>query len=226
MYFTNISDIKADSISFLQPLTVQSGDILQVTISTINPSISALYNPVANFISASPAAQGYLVDHEGNIELPQMGKVNVKGKTTEEINGIIKTELEKSIKNAFVATRLLNFKVSVLGDVARPGSFPVSNERISILEALSLAGDANTSAKRDDVLLIREREGKKSYVTLNLNDSRILSSPYYYLSNNDVIYVRPGINKFISASSTVQLLPLLATGLTLILVLYNNVLKK
>lgn len=216
----------ADTISYLQPLKIQTGDILQVTISTINKDISAIYNPAANFINANPVSQGYMVDRNGNIDLPQIGKVNVRDKTTDDINTIIKTELNKSIKDAFVATRLLNFKISVLGDVAKPGSFTITNERVSILEALSLAGDANLSAKRDEVLLIREREGKKNYVTLNLNNSKILSSPYYYLSNNDVIYIRPGVNKFISSSAAVQLAPIIATGLTLILVLYNNVLKK
>ena len=225
-YFNNFNGLgKTDSMSYLSPLQVQTGDILQVTISTSNREITAMYNPTANFLNANSGAQGYLVDHDGYIDLPQIGKIYVRGKTIDEINTAIKAELEKSIKNGFVATRILNFKVSVLGDVARPGSFPVSNERISILEALSLAGDANISAKRDEVLLIREREGKKSYVTINLNDSKILSSPFYYLNNNDVVYVRPGVNKVISSSATVQLLPLIATGLTLILVLYNNVIK-
>lgn len=225
-YFNNFNELApTDSISYLSPFRVQTGDILQVTISTSNKEITAIYNPTANFLNANPGAQGYLVDHEGQIELPQIGKIYVRGKTIDEINSAIKAELDKSIKNGFVATRILNFKVSVLGDVARPGSFPVSNERISILEALSLAGDANISAKRDEVLLIREREGKKSYVKINLNDSKILASPYYYLNNNDVVYVRPGVNKVISSSATVQLLPLIATGLTLILVLYNNVIK-
>ncbi len=228
MYFNDMSEVTktADTISYLQPLKIQTGDILQVTISTINKDISAIYNPAANFINANPVSQGYMVDRNGNIDLPQIGKVNVRDKTTDDINTIIKTELNKSIKDAFVATRLLNFKISVLGDVAKPGSFTITNERVSILEALSLAGDANLSAKRDEVLLIREREGKKNYVTLNLNNSKILSSPYYYLSNNDVIYIRPGVNKFISSSAAVQLAPIIATGLTLILVLYNNVLKK
>lgn len=225
-YFNNINELpKTDSISYLQPMLVQPGDILQVTISTINKDITALYNPSASFLNASPVAQGYLVALDGSMVLPEVGKIFVKGKTTEEISSVIRAELDKSIKNAFVSTRISNFRVSVLGDVARPGSFNVTNERVSILEALSMAGDANISARRDEILLIREREGKKSYVTLNLNDSRVLSSPYYYLSNNDVLYVRPGVNKVISSSATVQLLPLIATGLTLILVLYNNVIK-
>ena len=225
-YFNNINELaKTDSISYLQPMLVQPGDILQVTISTINRDITAMYNPSANFVNASPVAQGYLVERDGFIVLPEMGKIYVKGKTTGDISATIKTELEKSVKNPFVSTRISNFKVSVLGDVANPGSFNITNERVSILEALSLAGDANISAKRNEVLLIREREGKKNYVTLDMNDSKVLSSPYYYLSNNDVVYVRPGVNKAISSSATVQLLPLIATGLTLILVLYNNVIK-
>lgn len=225
-YFTDYSQLtKSDSVSYLQPLRIQSGDILQIVISTLNKDISALYNPQSNFAGANSMAQGYMVDRSGHIELPQIGKIDVRDKTTDEINEAIKAELNKDVKDGFVATRLLNFKVSVMGDVARPGTFNVTNERISVLEALSLAGDANVSAKRDEVLLIREREGKKAYMTLNLNDSRVLSSPYYYLSNNDVVYVRPGVNKFISSSAAVQLMPLIISGLTLLVVLYSNVIK-
>jgi polysaccharide export outer membrane protein len=222
-YFNDIDQGKpADTVNYIQPVLIQRGDILQVTISTINRDVATLFNPVTT-VNGNPASQGYLVDHEGNIDLPMIGKIYVRGKTTEVINLDIKTALEKTLNNVFVSTRLLNFKVSVLGDVARPGSYIINNERVSILEALSLAGDANISARRNDVLLIREREGRKQYITINLNDSKILSSPNYYLANNDVIYVRPGVNRVISSSTALQLLPAVATAVTLILVLINNI---
>ena len=222
-YFNDIGEAgKLDSVSDVQKVLIQAGDILQVTISTINRDITLMFNPVTT-INGNAVAQGYLVASDGTIDLPMVGKVSVRGKSTEDINVVIKTALEKTLKNIFVSTRLLNFRVSILGDVARPGNYTINNERVSILEALSLAGDANISARRNDVLLIREREGKKQYFTINLNDSRILSSPNYYLANNDVIYVRPGINRVISSSAAVQLLPVIATAVTLLIVLFNNV---
>jgi len=219
-----------DSSVNLQPVLIQSGDILQVTVSTIDKDISLLFNPItaingSTVNTTNPISQGYLVDKNGDIELPLIGKVSVKGKTTSQINDIIKAELDKTIKNAFVATRLLNFRVSVLGDVAHPGSFNIPNERVSLLDALSMAGDLNITANREDVMLIRETEGKKKYVSINLNDSKVLSSPYFYLTNNDVIYVRPGKNRVTTSTLGFQLLPTILGALSLITVILTTVLR-
>lgn len=229
VYFNDIQKSNGgDSAANVHPILIQPGDILQVTISTIDREVSLLFNPnTINNTTAvnNPIAQGYLVDNEGNIELPLIGKVNVNRKTTSQINEIIKTELNKSIKNAFVATRLLNFKISVLGDVARPGSFNIPNEKVSLLDALSLAGDLNITAVRDDVMLIREVEGKKKYISLNLNDSKTLTSPYYYLANNDVIYVKPGESRVFANSRGFQLLPAILGALSLITVIITTVIR-
>ncbi len=228
VYFKDIETInKTDTLSYVPQLTIQPGDILQVTVSTINKDISELYNPLPNtYNNANPAAQGYLVDRQGYVELPQIGKIYAKGKTTEALNVDIKTEIDKLLKNAFVSTRLINFRISVLGDVARPGNYSIQNEKISVLEALSLAGDVNYSARRNDVLLIRERDGKRTYVTIDLNDSKAFSSPYYYMANNDILYVRPGVNRAISSTTALQLLPIAATTISLLLVIYTNAIKK
>ncbi len=154
-----------------------------------------------------------------------IGKVYVRGKNTQQITDDVRTALDKSLKNAFVTIRLLNFRISVMGDVARPGNYQVANERISVLEALSMAGDANLTANKNDIMLIREREGKKAYVTLNLNDSKFLSSKYYYLTNNDIIYVKPGVNRIIANSTTFQLLPTLFSTVSLALIIYNSFFK-
>lgn len=215
-----------DTVNNLSPITIQPGDILQVTISTINRDVAALFNPLPNSGNLQATALGYLVDSEGNIELPMIGKVYVKGKTTEAINSDLKIALEKSIKNVFVATRLLNFRISVIGDVARPGYYSISNERATILEALSMAGDVNLTARRSDVLLIREKEGKKEYISIDLSNSKALSSPYYYLANNDVIYVKPGVNRAIASSTGFQLLPTIFGTVSLLLVIYTTAIKK
>lgn len=210
-YFNDIAAATgADSVNRLQQLRIQPGDVLQVTITTMDKEVSQIFNPTLPATAAAAGngiEEGYLVDSTGKITLPVIGTVYVKDKTTTGISQEIAAELDKTIRNAYVSTRLVNFRVSVIGDVAHPGSFRVGAERASILDALSMAGDLNVTARRDDIMIIREVNGVKNYTTLNLNDSRMLSSPYYYLANNDVIYVKPGANRKFGASKTVVLLP-------------------
>jgi polysaccharide export outer membrane protein len=219
-YFNDIAATTgADSINRLQQLKIQPGDILQITITTLDKDISQIFNPnlaVAGSTASSGMEQGYLVDSTGNITLPVIGKINVRDKTTAEINDLVSHELEKTVRNAYVSTRLVNFRVSVLGDVAHPGSFRIGAERASLLDALSMAGDLNVTAKRDDIMIIREVNGIKTYTTINLNDGKTLSSPYYYLSNNDVIYVKPGPDRKFATSKTIQLLPAIIGVISLI----------
>jgi polysaccharide export outer membrane protein len=113
-----------------------------------------------------------------------------------------------------------------LGDVARPGAFNLPNERVSLLDALSLAGDLNISAVRDDVMIIREVSGKKQYISVNLNDKNTLSSPYFYLANNDVIYVKPGPTRVFGNSRGFQVFPYVSSVISLLLVVYATLLRK
>lgn len=230
IYFNNLQ--KSDSIENtvnLRSLTIQSGDILQITVSTIDKDISQVLNPNSNIAGGNinnPIPQGTLVDQDGNIELPLIGKIYVRGKSTSEINEIVRQELSKSFKNIFVSTRLLNFRISILGDVARPGSFNIPSERISVLDALSMAGDLNISAVRDEVMIIREIEGKKKYAWINLNDKKTLSSPYFYLANNDVVYVKPGSTRVFGNSRGFQLFPYISSVISILLVVYATLLRK
>ena len=220
-YFNDIERTNGiETANRLQPLKVQPGDVLQITITTIDKDISLLLNPATASSGGSSADggmdQGYLVDSAGYVTLPVIGKVFIKEKTTSEINTIVAEELNKTIRNTFVSTRIANFRISVLGDVARPGSFKVSAERASILDALSMAGDMNPTALRDDIMVIREVDGVKKYATLNLKDSKTLSSPFYYLNNNDVIYVKPGKSKAFASSNFLHVLPAAISTLSLI----------
>lgn len=180
-YFNDIAATTGtDSLNLPQQLRVQPGDILQITITTIDKDVSMIFNPML-LSNTAPGSnnieQGYLVDSLGYITLPVAGKIYVKGKTTTAINDDVATELTKTIRNIYVSTRLLNFRISVLGDVAKPGSYKIASERITILDALSMAGDLNITAKRNDIMIIREVNGVKNYTSLNLNESKTLSSP-------------------------------------------------
>lgn len=225
VYFNDLEQATGEEPIVNRPsIKIEPGDLLQITISTIDRDISQLLNPTTNGITGvnTPVAPGYLVDSTGSVELPMVGKVNVAGKTTTEISEIVREALSKSVKNLFVSTRLLNFRISILGDVARPGSYNIPNERVSILEALSLAGDVNIGAKRNDLMLIREIEGKRQYVSIDMNNSKTLSSPYFYLANKDVLYVKPASNRLFTSSTGFQILPTIFGALSLALVIFST----
>jgi polysaccharide export outer membrane protein len=218
-YFNDIAATTGiDSIGRYPQLKVQPGDVLQIIVSTPDKDVTQLFNPN---LSGSPGPsgtgidQGYLVDSAGYIRLPVAGKLYVKDKTTATINEEVITELSKTLKNVYVSTRMVNFKVSVLGDVAHPGSFRIGAERASILDALSMAGDMNPTAVRKDVMVIREIDGVKHYASLDLTDSKTLRSPYFYLTNNDVVYIKPGPGKQFPTSRLVQLLPAILSAISL-----------
>jgi polysaccharide export outer membrane protein len=228
-YFNDIQGLSgSDTTHNLPLLKVGPGDILQITVSTLDKDITQLYN-APSYSTTSPQVNeppGYLVDPGGNVTLPVAGRIYVKGMTLDEVNTAVTKQVSQTLKNPYVSTRLLNFRVSVLGDVARPGSYTIPNARASILDALSLAGDANATAQRTNITLIREADGVKQFINLDLSDSKVFASPYYYLKSNDVVYVRPGSNKSFATSKGVILLPTIIAAIslvtTLIIISHNS----
>ena len=147
--------------------------------------------PVIGNTATSANPLTYMVNADGDIHFPVLGKLEVGGLTTKQINEKLTLILEDYIKNPIINIRLTNFKVTVLGQVASPGTFTIPNERISILEAIGLAGDLEIHGKRKTVMLIREQNGQRMFVNIDLTNKQLFSSPYFYLSQNDVIYVEP-----------------------------------
>lgn len=227
VYFDNIksSEIisKAES---LEPI-LQPNDLLNISVSSLNPTASEIFNVssennfraanATNTISQSP---GYLIDPEGYIQFPFLGRIKAAGLTKKEFQEGIRREIDqrKLLKDPIVDVRYLNYKVSVLGEVARPSVLTVPNEKLTLLEALGLAGDLTVFSSRHNVLLIREEAGVKKLVRLDLTTDEIFTSPYYYLRSNDIIYVEPNKAKIASASLTRQWLPLVLSSLTLVVV--------
>ena len=200
-YFQNI-----DSIAINQGLgnnnyaiRIVPDDELKIVVTSQVPEATAPYNlPMANYAtatalssSATPAIQTYTVDKKGCIVVPIIGKIDVAGKTTDEVAKKIKRLVEKDVKDPYVTVRFCGFRVNVLGEVNSPGAKISSKERYSILDAIADAGDLNVYGKRDNILLIREVDGVKKQVRLSLNDAKLLESPYFYLQQNDIIYVEP-----------------------------------
>jgi polysaccharide export outer membrane protein len=177
---------------------IQMNDILTIVITAADPKVTAPFNPVSTVSSSNMTQQmdmalrpTYTVDDNGDITMPMLGKVHIAGLTRVQAMERLRLELSKYIKDPGVNMNFNNFRVSVLGEVARPGSFTLPSERITVLEALSMAGDLTIRGVRENVMVIREVDGQKTMQRLDLTQQNILNSPYYYLAQNDVIYVEP-----------------------------------
>jgi polysaccharide export outer membrane protein len=190
------------------PLHFQTGDLLSVTVTSLNPESSVLFNTGvivatsnANTTEASTVNnavsnikrqdEGYVVDQAGFINFPVLGKVKVVGFTQEEAIQAITVAVKKYIKQPIVDIRLLNFRITVLGEVTRPSTFIVPQSSISVLEALGMAGDMTEFGKRENVLVIREKGGERVTARLNFHNKEVFDSPYFYLQQNDIVYVEP-----------------------------------
>ena len=188
---------------------VMPKDLLTIAVSCSTPELAAPFNLVNSGTASGtegktvgqgtvlPALQQYLVDNQGNINFPVLGEIHVGGLTKLEIENLIIDKLKVYLKEApLVTVRIVNYRISVLGEVASPGSFVVSNEKINLLEALAMAGDLTIYGMRDNVKLIRTgQDNKQEIITMDLNKAETVLSPYYQLQQNDIIYVTPNKTK-------------------------------
>ncbi len=181
-------------------IRIQPGDLLDISISSLSPESNLLFNsgivvppgtPTNTTNTAPRLNEGYLVNNDGYIIFPVLGNVAVAGLTREQATEKLTDEISKLVKTTIVNLRILNFQVTVIGEVKNPSSFTVPSGKINVLEALGLAGDLTEFARRDNILIIRENNGERVATRLNLNSREILNSPYYYLQQNDVVYVEP-----------------------------------
>jgi polysaccharide biosynthesis/export protein len=178
------------------------------------------------FVTTGNSVLGYLVEADGKIQFPNIGRVQAEGFTRTQLEIKLAELLKDYTKNPVVNVRFLNYFVSVLGEVNKSGRYPMPTERITILEAITLAGDITDLGKRDNVLLIREVNGKRTFSRIDLTSKSLFQSPNYYLRSNDVVYVEPVKAKFISRSGAPQYVSLIAVGLSLILTIINVTQKK
>jgi polysaccharide export outer membrane protein len=178
-------------------IKIQPDDLLQISVYAEDPEVAKSFslNVSANMASGSSAGSIYLVDAKGYIDFPTLGKIKVSGLSRTEVLNLLNTELSKYIKKPIVSLRITNFKVSVQGEVTAPGTYPVISERITLIEALSMAKDLTVYGKRNNILIIREIDGVKSYTRVDITKAGFMNSPFYYLAQNDVVYVEPNQNK-------------------------------
>ena len=238
-YFQNSEYFDSESSKYLYDARIMPKDVLTITVSTVHPEAAVPFNltvptPFSQNTRSTysqPMLQNYLVDNNGFIDYPIIGSINVGGLTKSACEKLIHDKIMPYMnanENPIVTVRMSSYSISVLGEVNRPGSYQVGREKINVLEALAQAGDLTIYGVRDKVKLIREdATGRKEIHTLNLNDANIISSPYYYLQQNDIVYVEP--NKVKAQNSSVGSMTTLWFSATSILIsltsLLYNILK-
>ena len=230
-YFVDQQDATLPSSVTIPQTIITQNDLLSITVSSLNAQASALFNApnvTGGTTSGSGApiqSSGYLVDADGNIQFPLLGTIKASGLTENQLKAtLIKSLIDKKLLlDPIVTVRHLNFKVTVLGEVGNPTVVNVPNEKITLLEALGLAGDITIYGKRDNVMVIREESGAKVIKRLNLSSSELFNSPYYYLRSNDIVYVEPNKTKVASSSRGTQLLPIILSGLSFAAIIIDRV---
>ena len=204
-YFQNVEVVNGvEQQESLYDAKIMPKDLLTIVVSCTNPELAIPFNltvasnagmAVSNssYVTTQPVLQPYLVDNEGNINFPVLGELKLGGLTKREAEQLIIDKLKPYMKETPIVTvRMVNYKISVIGEVTRPGTFTISNEKVNLLEALAMAGDMTVYGLRDNVKLIREdANGKQQIVTLDLNKAETILSPYYWLQQNDIVYVTP-----------------------------------
>jgi len=223
VYFSDQQDAVLKSSNVPIKNVIQPNDLLSIAVTSLNPAATEIFNkPNNSYVSSSSTtganlqSPGYLVNDEGKIQFPVLGEMTITGLTTNQLRVKITEELvrQKLLVDPIVIVRQLNFKVSVLGEVSRPTVVNVPSEKISLLEALGLAGDITIYGKKDNVMIIREEDGVKKIKRINLNSSEIFGSEYYYLKSNDIVYVEANKAKVAGSTRTSQLLPIILSALS------------
>lgn len=198
-YFQNIENLTSN-MDNKKSITLKPDDLLSIIVSSSNIESVQPFNVISlarpgqgavNNLTSNSQEVAYLVDSEGNIHFPVLGAIQAEGLTPKELRETLTSQLKEYIKDPIVNIRLLNFTVSVLGEVGRPGTYTVNGERIALPEALGLAGDLTIFGRRDNVLVVREHNGEKTYEYIDLTSSESLNSDFYYLQQHDVVYVEP-----------------------------------
>lgn len=186
-YFENADSLKTVGTTALDyAVKIRPADELIITVNSIVPEATAAYN-----LSSTPQNQTYVVDTDGEITMPVIGKIHAAGMTTKGLGDYLTEKISKEVDSPVVRVQLANFRVNVLGEVKRPGAIEAKSERFTIFDALAAAEDMTEYGERTNVMVIREENGQRAYHRVNLKDAKIVDSPYYYLQQNDVVYVEP-----------------------------------
>lgn len=228
-YFSGLQNDTLNSANIVPDPVIQNNDLLSISVGSLNPEASVIFNANYPHSTQDPGngmPSTYLVDAYGYIQFPVLGNIKAAGLNKYKLKEFLTTRLieNKLLVDPVVTIRYLNFKVTVLGEVNRPSVLSVPSEKISLLEALGLAGDMTLYGKRDNVLLIREENGKKISQRINLNSQDLFQSGYYYLKPNDVVYVETTKAKVTNSGKAVWV-PAVISGLSFVAIIVGQVIK-
>lgn len=215
-YFQDVTPDEAEEIAINRGILIQPKDMISIVVSSRNPELAQIFNlprvtyqmgsgtTSGSISNSSNGIMGYSVDNDGNIDFPVLGTLHVAGMTRWEVAKMIKKQLisQNLLKDAVVTVEFMNFKVSVIGEVNSPGTYDIQGDKITILEALGMAGDLTIFGKRNNVTVIREQNGKRIFYKVDLRSVDLFDSPAYNLQQNDVVYVEP--NKVRAGQSTIN----------------------
>ncbi|WGQ09648.1 polysaccharide biosynthesis/export family protein [Pedobacter gandavensis] len=228
VYFSDLSELAKDQISSAEAeLKIQKSDRLSISVNSLSPESNALFiKPTTRTnTEESRNVQSYQVDHQGMVTLPLSGNIKLEGLTIEDAQKLITQSLNQYMRSPIVEVQLLNFKVTVIGEVNQPASFTVNSTQLNLLEALGMAGDMTVYGKRENVLVIREINGTRSMVRLNLNKKDVFQSPYFHLKQNDIVYVEPDKSKEKEFSPNNRALPIITACISAVAVLLTALIR-
>ncbi|WP_299708099.1 polysaccharide biosynthesis/export family protein [uncultured Pontibacter sp.] len=237
-YFSDLQEAAdySENIQNSSVVKIQPDDLLSISVTSPSPEANALFNrgesvsmgTISNYNISSGTTnnlyrEGYLVDENGFVNFPVLGKVQLTGLTRNEAIEKFTKDLQPHLKDPIINIRFLNYKITVVGEVNRPATFTVPTQKINILEALGMAGDMTAFGKRENVLVIREEGGVRKMTRLNLNNKNVLNSPYFYLQQNDVVYVEPDKMKQVQASTNTRTISIIASVTSLLIVVATRI---
>jgi len=221
LYFQDLENLNGKETNNTFEPIIENNDILHVALSSqseaaLSPFLKDTGVASVNVANSNPGLRGYLVDSEGTIQFQVLGDVKVAGKTRTEIEKDLKAKLSAYVKDVVVDVRILNFKITVLGEVNSPGVFAIDDERVTLPQAIGLAGDLNKDGKRENITVIREENGVQKVTRIDLTKTDLFSSPFYYLKQNDVVYVEPSL-KGVKKAGFIPDVPALLSLFTIVL---------
>jgi polysaccharide export outer membrane protein len=229
VYFSNMANTTTVANPKNQDVRIGPNDLVNVTMHSLSPESDNLFlnkNAALVAVYAPMKVDGYKVNSDGMIHLPIVGDIKIEGMTIEEAQKAITAELSKKVKEPLVGVQLVNFKITVLGEVSKPSTFIITDQKINVLEALGMAGDMTVYGKRENIMIIRNEGGNKTLKRLNLNDKGSFDSPYFYLKQNDIVYVEPDKSKAVEFSQNTRLMPVIIASISALAVLAAVVLRR
>lgn len=223
VYFQNETKLDVSAINSYNPI-FRADDLISIfvyagdkeSVMPFNINSTNLITNNAGYTTGAPAPQSYLIDKEGNIDFPVIGKIKIGGLLRSEAIELLRTKIKEFVAEPTIHIKIVNFKITVLGEVVKPGVYTIPNERLTLLEAIGLAGDLTITGVRNNILVLREVDGKKVEYRVDITNSDFVNSPVYYLNQNDVVYIEPNRSRINSSSINPSLASIVISSVSLL----------